>query len=178
MKSQCLEWQRVPGLPSKISYGTEHRIRQRYCFAVLPRASALPAARSAECQRSPRRHPLSRRGQKLLKPYWCFRHREQKAFHFSLTVPLKTVRTPCKVRTSRKPRSSRPSVVPSTFKPFSSMRTSLPRAHDDCSVKRLRIERRASFASINRRYSRSSDFSKAAVSSTRDHSLPVASRNE
>jgi len=64
--------------------------------------------------------------------------------HFSLTVPLNTVCTPCAVRTRKKPRSSSPSVVPSMSDPFSSTRTSLPSTQEECSEKRRKIERRAS----------------------------------
>src|SRR5208337_3045515 len=98
--------------------------------------------------------------------------------YLSLTVPLRTVFTPLGVRTSKKPRSSRPSVVPSNDEPFSSMRTAFPFTQEEFSAKRRKIELRASASPVNCRYSRSSDFSKAAASSTRDHSLPVASLSD
>src|SRR5579872_59616 len=97
---------------------------------------------------------------------------------FSRTVPLRTVCSPCSVRTCRNPRPSRPSVVPSKAAPFSSIRTFFPNTHEEFCAKRCKIDPRASGSSTNCRYSRSSDFSKAATSSTRDHSLPVTRRNE
>ena len=95
-----------------------------------------------------------------------------------LLVPLNTVCVPFSVRTRKNPRWSRPSVVPSRFEPLSSMRTALPCTQEEFSAKRRRIDSRASEFSSNWRYSRSSDFSKAAANSTRDHSLPVSRRSE
>src|SRR5579863_7432850 len=93
-----------------------------------------------------------------------------------LTTPLNTVRIPCAVRTCRNPRESKPSVTPS--KPPSSTTTRCPRAEDDRSSKRCRIEAVASAFSSKLRYSRSSDLNKATHTSTRDHSVPVAKRRE
>src|SRR5580693_1728193 len=93
-----------------------------------------------------------------------------------LTTPLKIVRIPWSVRTCRNPRESRPSVTPS--KPPSSTTTRCPRAEDDRSSKRCRIEAVASAFSSKLRYSRSSDLNKAMHTSTRDHSVPVAKRRE
>ena len=58
------------------------------------------------------------------------------------------------------------------------MLTFLPRTDDELSSNRRRIASRAPASSTKVRYSRSSDFSKAAQSSTRDHSVPVSIRND
>ena len=81
-------------------------------------------------------------------------------------------------RTCRKPRASRPAVMPA-IPLSSSMRTLRPRTDEEFSSKRFNTETLAAVpSSPNARYSRSSDFSKAAQSSTRDHSVPVSIRNE
>jgi len=94
-----------------------------------------------------------------------------------LTVPLTTVRNPSAVLTRKNPRSSNPSVTPAR-PPFSSMLTFLPRTDEELSSNRCRIASHAPASSTKLRYSRSSDFSKAAQSSTRDHSVPVSIFNE
>src|SRR5208337_1806180 len=95
----------------------------------------------------------------------------------SRTVPLKTVRTPSAVLTRKNPRSSNPSVTPAR-PPFSLIVTFAPRTDEELTSNRRRIAPRAPSSSTRLRYSRSSAFSRAPQSSTRDHSVPVAIRNE
>src|SRR5664280_1418055 len=94
------------------------------------------------------------------------------------TSPESTVRRPDSVRTSRKPRSSSPSVTPS-YPPPPSTRTDRERAYEERSSNLRRMEERAAGPPcVSLRYSLSRDFSRAAASSTRDQVRPLSMRSD
>src|ERR1022692_4403219 len=77
------------------------------------------------------------------------------------TSPESTVRTPDSVRTSRKPRSSSPSVTPS-YPPPPSTCTDRERAYEERSSNLRRVEERAAEPPcVSLRYSLSRDFSRS-----------------
>ncbi len=146
-RSRCREFPWTRGRPSRRGCGRGLHIRRLYWFGTSQPANsrrgdrsedglqAGPGMRLATGAKTPRTvfvFPTSMT-RSIGDVSWCVPIRRVARNYFSLTVPLKTICSPFAVRTCRKPRGSRPSVVPSNAEPFSSIRTSFPRTQEELS---------------------------------------------